>query len=80
MSAETWLPTLEAVQKRGDNVIGLIATKQPLDGLPTADDLYDMGCVCRVHRVHRDGDQLQVLAEGLQRTIAAYRQQGLIAA
>jgi ATP-dependent Lon protease len=67
MSAERWLPTLEAVKERGDNVVGLIATKEPVDEVPTADDLYEMGCVCRVHRVLREGEQLQVLLEGVQR-------------
>ncbi len=67
MSAEVWLPTLEAVRKRGQDVIGLIATKRALEGVPAAADLYDMGCLCKVHRVHREGDQLQVLLEGLQR-------------
>lgn len=67
MSAEVWLPTLEAVRKRGQNVIGLIATKRSLEDAPQASDLYDMGCLCKVHRVHREGDQLQVLLEGLQR-------------
>ena len=67
MSAEAWLPTLEAMRDRDNDVIGLIATRKDVEGIPTADDLYDIGTVCRVHRVHRDGDALQVLLEGLQR-------------
>ena len=67
MSAETWLPTLEAVRKREQDVVGLIATKHAPKGVPQASDLYEMGCLCKVHRVHREGDQLQVLLEGLQR-------------
>lgn len=67
MSAETWLPTLEAVRKREQDVVGLIATKRSPKGVPLAADLYEMGCLCKVHRVHREGDQLQVLLEGLQR-------------
>ncbi len=67
MSAEQWLPTLEEVRRRDQDVIGLIATKHDVDGVPGASDLYDMGCLCKIHRVHREGDQLQVLLEGLQR-------------
>ncbi len=67
MSAEQWLPTLEEVRKRDQDVIGIIATKHDVDGVPGANDLYDMGCLCKIHRVHREGDQLQVLLEGLQR-------------
>jgi ATP-dependent Lon protease len=67
MSAESWLPTLDEVKKRGDNVIGIITTKHPLKDVPNADDLYAMGCACRIHRVHTEGEQLQVLLEGMQR-------------
>ncbi len=67
LSAERWLPTLKAVRKRGHDVIGVIATRHSLDDGIKASHLYDMGCLCRVHRVHREGDQLQVLLEGLQR-------------
>ncbi len=67
MSADVWQPTLEAIRDRGDNVVGLIATRQDYDDVPAAGDLYDVGTVCRVHRVHREGDMLQVLLEGLKR-------------
>ncbi|MGD8417219.1 MAG: endopeptidase La [Pseudomonadales bacterium] len=67
VDAETWLPTLKEVQKREQDVIGLIATRETTRGVPTTDDMYEMGTVCRVHRVHREDDQLQILLEGLQR-------------
>ena len=67
MGADTWLSTLEAVRSRGQDVIGLIATKHEVDGIPEAPDLFEMGCLCKIHRVHREGDQLQVLLEGIQR-------------
>ncbi len=67
MSADRWLPTLEAVRERGQDVIGLVATREPIEGKVSANQLYDMGTLCKVHRVHREGDQLQVLLEGIQR-------------
>ncbi|XOV84952.1 MAG: endopeptidase La [bacterium] len=67
LSAERWLPTLKSVRTRGQDVIGVIASKHSLEGGIKASHLYDVGCLCRVHRVHREGDQLQVLLEGLQR-------------
>jgi len=68
MDADTWLPTLQAVRAREQDVIGLIATRTNSNEDATqARDLYDMGTVCRIHRVHREGAQLQVLLEGLQR-------------
>ncbi len=67
MSAETWLPTLQAVKERDQDVVGIIATTRPVEDIATATDLYQMGCLCKIHRVHHEGDQLQVLLEGLQR-------------
>jgi len=67
MPLEPWMPTLKAIQERKQDIVGVIAARQDLRGLPEARDLHDMGTVCRIHRVHREGDQLQVLLEGLQR-------------
>ncbi|MBX3705214.1 MAG: endopeptidase La [Pseudomonadales bacterium] len=67
MRAEPWMPTLQAIQARKQDLVGLIATRHDLKDLPTATDLHTMGTVCRIHRVHREGEQLQVLLEGVQR-------------
>ncbi|MEE4284336.1 MAG: endopeptidase La, partial [Pseudomonadales bacterium] len=67
LSAERWLPTLQTVRKRGQDVIGVIASKHSLEDGIKPSFLYDVGCLCRIHRVHREGEQLQVLLEGLQR-------------
>lgn len=67
MQAAVWGPTLEAVRERKQNVIGVIATRRALEGAPTPDDLHAWGTICRIHRVHADGEQLHVLVEGLQR-------------
>ena len=68
VDAETWLPTLKSLQKREHDVIGLIATRGSLDAaIPKPEDLYDMGTLCRIRRVHQEENQLQILLEGLQR-------------
>ncbi|TNF89807.1 MAG: endopeptidase La [Gammaproteobacteria bacterium] len=71
VDAETWLPTLKAVQKREQDVLGLIALREDTPAGASneirPDDLHEMGTICRVHRVHREDDQLQILLEGLQR-------------
>jgi ATP-dependent Lon protease len=67
VDAETWLPTLKAIQKREQDVVGLVAARSRLEAVPHPDDLYEMGTLCRIHRVHREDDQLQILLEGLQR-------------
>ncbi len=77
MNAEVWLPTLMAVKESKHNVLGVVlqraggssdsrggaATSTPV----TLSDTYEIGTVCRIHRVHRQDDTLQVLLEGLQR-------------
>jgi len=65
--AETWLPTLQAIRARKHDVVGLIATKKNGIDRPGPGDLYSMGTMCRIHRVHREGAQVQILLEGLQR-------------
>ncbi len=67
MSANTWLPTLKAIQERDQEVVGLIATRRSIEGIPGTDELYEFGTVCRIHRVAQQGDAVQVLLEGLQR-------------
>jgi ATP-dependent Lon protease len=75
MDAQAWGPTLKAIQAREHDVVGLIATRSGSgigsgdspDKAPGPDNLYAMGTVCRIHRVHSEGGQLQVLLEGLQR-------------
>ena len=67
MDAGTWLPTFKAIQEQKQDVLGIVATRRPLKDAPTPADLYDVGTVCRIHRIQQHEDQLQVLLEGLQR-------------
>jgi ATP-dependent Lon protease len=67
LSASLWLPTLEAVRERGHDVVGLIGIRGSAEDGISTDRLHTVGTVCRVHRVHRDGEVLHVLLEGLQR-------------
>jgi|TARA_B100000315_G_scaffold260700_1_gene324207 ATP-dependent Lon protease len=67
MSADAWLPTLQAVKERDNNVVGLIAARDRPQDMPNADDLYDIGTACRIHRVNQAEGQIQILLEGLQR-------------
>jgi ATP-dependent Lon protease len=67
MSAEAWLPTLKAIQERKQDLVGLVATRGAPGEPPRPDNLYEMGTVCRIHRIHPVEGHLQVLLEGLQR-------------
>lgn len=67
LNAKLWLPTLKAVRDRGDAVIGVVATRDRLQAEPRAADLFEVGTVCRIHRVHQQEEQIQILLEGVQR-------------
>ncbi len=69
MDAKVWQPVFEAMQQPEQALFGVVAMKRDaVEGQePAVEDLYEMGCLCRVHRVHVEGDQIQVLMEGLQR-------------
>jgi ATP-dependent Lon protease len=67
MDAEVWGPTLKAIEERKHDVVGLIATRRERNEVPGPANLYEMGTICRIHRVLREGSQLQILLEGLQR-------------
>ena len=74
MNAEVWLPTLMAVKESKNNVVGVVLQRGTGDGASAAGGAdsganltWDIGTVCRIHRVHRQDDTLQVLLEGLQR-------------
>ena len=71
LDAKAWAPTIAAMQKEQHSVIGLLATKTDFSDRPlseaTSDDLYEMGTLCRIHRVHQVENQLQVLVEGVTR-------------
>ena len=67
MSAEPWLPTLKAIRDRGDQLVGIVATRDRLREAPAPGDLHEIGTVCRIHKVQRHDELLHVLLEGLQR-------------
>ena len=67
MSADIWLPTLMAVKETQNNLVGLVLLRSQPNGVARLDDTYDIGTVCRIHRVHRQDETLQVLLEGVQR-------------
>ncbi|MBT8131096.1 MAG: LON peptidase substrate-binding domain-containing protein, partial [Gammaproteobacteria bacterium] len=65
--AERWEATLNAVLQTEQKALGVLLLRDGADETPKPTDFYRMGTACRVHRVQRSGDQLQVLLEGLQR-------------
>lgn len=71
LDATAWAPTISAMREANQDVIGLIATRgEPGNRRPSevhADELFDIGTLCRIHRVHEVDGQLQVLLEGVSR-------------
>jgi len=67
LSASMWLPTVEAIRERGQDVVGLLGIDGTADAGISTGKLFLTGTACRIHRVHRDGEVLHMLLEGLQR-------------
>ena len=67
MSAELWLPTFKALRDRGQDVVGVLMAREPLQEAPTPSQLHRMGTLCRIHKLQRHDDVLHVLLEGLER-------------
>jgi len=67
LGTQVWGKTLESIRERQHDVVGVVASRAKLDTLPSPDALYEMGTVCRIHRVHPGESETHVLLEGLQR-------------
>ncbi|MCA9727699.1 MAG: LON peptidase substrate-binding domain-containing protein, partial [Candidatus Eisenbacteria bacterium] len=53
---------------RGDRLIGLVGMEDPSIEEPTADQVWSVGTVARIHRVVRaQGEAMQVIVQGLER-------------
>ncbi len=64
---ERWEPTIRAVMNTEQNIVGVLLLRDDAASLPTPTDFHRMGTACRIHRVQKADNQLQVLIEGLQR-------------
>ena len=71
LDASAWGPTIQALRAADQDVIGLIATRQDLGNRKpsdvTAGELFDVGTLCRIHRVQQVDNQLQIILEGVSR-------------
>ena len=67
MSAAEWATTIKAVGESEHKILGvvLVTSERAEDASPG--DFRTVGTACRVHRVHEQDGQLQVLVECLQR-------------
>ncbi len=67
MDAEYWQATIDAAREHGNDMIGIVLTTRDEAEEATADDIYRVGTVGRIHRVHHSSDNLQVLVECIER-------------
>jgi len=62
-----WKSTLKAIKKSGNNLIGLLLTRDDEAEKTSPAQLYKVGTVGRIHKVHEVDGRLQVLVECIQR-------------
>ncbi len=67
MDAEHWTSTLKAVDETEHKVLGIVLVHGDTAEGAKPGDFYRVGTACRVHRVQRTENRLQVLVECLQR-------------
>ena len=67
LEQEPWLRTVEAVMESGHKLVGLVLVRTDNAVEAQVDDFYSMGTACRIHKVVKVEDKLQIYAEGLQR-------------
>ncbi|MFK7886054.1 MAG: endopeptidase La [Gammaproteobacteria bacterium] len=64
---ERWIETVEKAFATDQKILGLVLARGELDDSMTRHDLHVVGTACRIHKIQRVDEQLQVLLEGLQR-------------
>ena len=67
LSQDQWRDTIDAIQKDGHDVVGVVYTgKKSVEDLAW-EDLDRMGTVCRVHKVQKHEDKIQLVLSGEKR-------------
>ncbi|WP_316367735.1 endopeptidase La [Candidatus Thiodiazotropha sp. CDECU1] len=67
MDQAHWEKTMDAVMSSPHNLLGVVLSDAETAESSTPDSFKSIGTVCRVHRVQRSENRLQVLVECLQR-------------
>ncbi len=67
MNADHWTPTIEAVTRSEQRIMGILYAEAPTSEEAEPSDFRRIGTACRVHRVQKVEGRLQVLVECIQR-------------
>lgn len=64
---EPWGEGIKVVSESAHKLVALNFVKPGTQGIPTPDDISEVGCVARVVRVQQTNDKVQFIAQGLRR-------------
>jgi len=67
LDREPWEETIKAITESSHKLLGLVLVKKDTVDDVQAEDFYEMGTACRLHRIAQAEDKLQIVVEGLQR-------------
>jgi len=67
MDTKHWAKTIGEVGETDSKILGVVLVTSEMAEQATPEDFHAIGTACRIHRVHEQDGQLQVLVECLQR-------------
>ncbi len=67
VNLEPWGEGLKTVADSAHKLVALSYAPNSGNGVPAPEDICEVGCVARIHRIHRTEDKLQFIAQGLRR-------------
>jgi len=67
LDANPWLETVNEISESSHKMFGLVAVETEDMNEAQSENFYEMGTICKIHRVIQSDDKLQIVVEGLQR-------------
>lgn len=64
---DPWGEGIKVVADSAHKLVALSYAHSSVDGVPTPEDVAEVGCVARIHRIHAVQDKLQFIAQGIRR-------------
>ncbi len=62
-----WADGIKKVAESAHKLVAMSYAPTAHDGIPHPEDIKDIGCVARIHRVHESKGKLQFIAQGIRR-------------
>jgi len=67
VEVDPWAETIKTITESSHPVLGLLLVQKDNVNEAQTEDFYQIGTVCRLHRVVQAEDKLQIIVEGLER-------------